>query len=186
MSAAGRVSRPQGGIADTALLPDAASQVPGAYELPFAAKKAICKLPSVRAVVCVGVLVKGDTMHFEYISAAVTQGITRVGLDTDVPVIFGVLTCLTEEQARMRAGVGTGDGEPAPVLAPALPARMSRRHRSSLPHHPRSRPRPQPRRGLGQVCRAHGSARVDDVTAESLHPTFLLRRQASTHHAIGP
>ncbi|KAF9972018.1 hypothetical protein BGZ73_004922 [Actinomortierella ambigua] len=57
------------------------------------------------AVICIGVLIKGSTMHFEYICEAVTQGIMRVGLDTGVPVIFGVLTCLTEEQALNRAGM---------------------------------------------------------------------------------
>jgi 6,7-dimethyl-8-ribityllumazine synthase len=57
------------------------------------------------AVIAVGVLIKGSTMHFEYICEAVSQGLMRVGLDTGVPVIFGVLTCLTEEQALERAGV---------------------------------------------------------------------------------
>ncbi|KAF9158904.1 hypothetical protein DFQ27_000264 [Actinomortierella ambigua] len=57
------------------------------------------------AVICIGVLIKGSTMHFEYICEAVTQGIMRVGLDTGIPVVFGVLTCLTEEQALNRAGM---------------------------------------------------------------------------------
>ncbi|KAJ1909459.1 lumazine synthase [Tieghemiomyces parasiticus] len=59
------------------------------------------------AVICIGVLIKGSTMHFEYICEAVTQGITRVGLDTGVPVIFGVLACLDDQQALERAGLGT-------------------------------------------------------------------------------
>ncbi|KAK4050226.1 lumazine synthase [Microbotryomycetes sp. JL201] len=58
------------------------------------------------AVIAIGVLIKGSTMHFEYISEAVTSGIMRVQLDTGVPVIYGVLNCLTEEQALQRAGVG--------------------------------------------------------------------------------
>jgi 6,7-dimethyl-8-ribityllumazine synthase len=57
------------------------------------------------AVICVGVLIKGSTMHFEYICEAVTQGIMRVGLDSNIPVIFGVLTCLNDEQAQSRAGL---------------------------------------------------------------------------------
>jgi len=57
------------------------------------------------AVIAIGVLIKGSTMHFEYICDAVSHGLMRVGLDTGVPVIFGVLTCLTEEQALERAGV---------------------------------------------------------------------------------
>ena len=58
------------------------------------------------AVIAIGVLIKGATMHFEYISQAVTQALMRVQLDTGVPVIFGVLTALTEEQALERAGIG--------------------------------------------------------------------------------
>ncbi|KAI1317844.1 hypothetical protein EDD11_007646 [Mortierella claussenii] len=129
--------------------------VPGAYELPFAAKKLI-ELSQIRAaegandlmgnvnlldglslnspppsssasapksatttaasattgskqafdaVICIGVLIKGSTMHFEYICEAVSQGLMRVGLDSGLPVIFGVLTCLNEEQALSRAGM---------------------------------------------------------------------------------
>lgn len=86
------------------------AQVPGAYELPFAAQAAILARKEQRpsAVICIGVLIKGSTMHFEYICEAVTQGITRVGLDTKVPVIFGVLTCLTDDQAKLRAGFTVG------------------------------------------------------------------------------
>ncbi|KAM0752460.1 Lumazine synthase [Meredithblackwellia eburnea MCA 4105] len=60
------------------------------------------------AAIAIGTLIKGSTMHFEYISEAVTSGIMRVQLDTGVPVIYGVLNCLTEEQALQRAGVGSG------------------------------------------------------------------------------
>ncbi|KAI0006178.1 Lumazine synthase [Russula compacta] len=58
------------------------------------------------AVIAIGVLIKGATKHFEYICESVTQALMRVQLDTRVPVIFGVLTCLTEEQALERAGIG--------------------------------------------------------------------------------
>ncbi|OIW34993.1 6,7-dimethyl-8-ribityllumazine synthase [Coniochaeta ligniaria NRRL 30616] len=61
------------------------------------------------ALIAIGVLIKGETMHFEYISDSVSQGLMRVGLDTGVPVIFGVLTVLTDEQAKARAGL-TADG----------------------------------------------------------------------------
>ncbi|RKU42792.1 hypothetical protein DL546_003579 [Coniochaeta pulveracea] len=57
------------------------------------------------ALIAIGVLIKGETMHFEYIADAVSQGLMRVGLDTGVPVIFGVLTVLTDEQAKARAGL---------------------------------------------------------------------------------
>ncbi|DAZ99309.1 TPA: hypothetical protein N0F65_005477 [Lagenidium giganteum] len=79
--------------------------VSGAYELPFAAKRVIHS-GSVDAVVCIGCLIKGDTMHFEYICEAVSQGIMQVQLSTDVPVMFGVLTCLNEQQAKDRCGLG--------------------------------------------------------------------------------
>ncbi|KAH8889504.1 Lumazine synthase [Thozetella sp. PMI_491] len=60
------------------------------------------------ALIAIGVLIKGETMHFEYIADSVSQGLMRVSLDTGVPVIFGVLTVLNEEQAKARAGVSEG------------------------------------------------------------------------------
>ena len=57
------------------------------------------------AAISIGVLIKGETMHFEYISESVSHGLMRVGLDTGVPVIFGVLTVLTEPQAEARSGL---------------------------------------------------------------------------------
>lgn len=62
------------------------------------------------AVISIGVLIKGSTMHFEYIAQSCCEGLMRVGLDTGTPVILGVLTCLTEEQALQRSGVGEGAG----------------------------------------------------------------------------
>ncbi|PWY76342.1 6,7-dimethyl-8-ribityllumazine synthase [Aspergillus sclerotioniger CBS 115572] len=58
------------------------------------------------AIIAVGVLIKGETMHFEYIAESVSHGLMRVQLDTGVPVIFGLLTVLTEEQGLERAGMG--------------------------------------------------------------------------------
>lgn len=60
------------------------------------------------AVIAIGCLIKGSTMHFEYICDAVSHGLMKLQMDTGVPVIFGVLTCLTEDQALERAGVGKG------------------------------------------------------------------------------
>lgn len=57
------------------------------------------------AVIAIGVLIKGSTMHFEYIADSVSHGLMRVQLDTGIPVVFGVLTCLSEDQARTRAGL---------------------------------------------------------------------------------
>ncbi|TGO89922.1 hypothetical protein BPOR_0087g00140 [Botrytis porri] len=59
------------------------------------------------AIIAIGCLIKGETMHFEYIAESVSQGLMRIQLDAGVPLIFGLLTVLTEDQALMRAGVGT-------------------------------------------------------------------------------
>lgn len=81
------------------------------------------------AVISIGCLLKGSTMHFEYICDAVSHGLMRVGLDSGTPVIFGVLTCLTEDQALERAGVGRkGDKGHSESRAPALSVGMWSRH----------------------------------------------------------
>ncbi len=82
--------------------------VPGAYELSLGAQK-LAQLSKVDAVVCLGCVIKGDTPHFDYICQAVTQGISQVGLKYDKPVIFGVLTTNTLEQAQERAGGKLGN-----------------------------------------------------------------------------
>lgn len=61
------------------------------------------------AVIAIGVLIKGSTMHFEYICDAVSHALMRLQMDSGVPVIFGVLTALSEDQALERAGIGRGD-----------------------------------------------------------------------------
>lgn len=81
--------------------------VPGSYELPFACQAHI-GTGKYDAVIAVGVLIKGGTMHFEYIAESVSHGLMRTQLDSKVPVIFGVLTCLTEDQAKVRAGIPVG------------------------------------------------------------------------------
>jgi 6,7-dimethyl-8-ribityllumazine synthase len=60
------------------------------------------------AIIAIGVLIKGETMHFEYIAGSVSDGLMRVSLDTGVPVVFGVLTVLNDEQAKARAGLIEG------------------------------------------------------------------------------
>lgn len=77
-------------------------EVPGAYELPYAAKL-LAMSGTVDAIICCGVLIKGDTYHFEYISDAVTKGIMDVNLATMTPVVYGVLNCLDEAQVKKRA-----------------------------------------------------------------------------------
>ncbi|KFY38344.1 hypothetical protein V495_06624 [Pseudogymnoascus sp. VKM F-4514 (FW-929)] len=65
--------------------------------------------PPFDALIAIGVLIKGETMHFEYISDAVSTGLMRVQLDAGIPLIFGLLTVLSEEQALVRAGLGGGE-----------------------------------------------------------------------------
>merc|ERR1719446_1673455 len=82
--------------------------VAGSYEVPCAAQQ-LLESKKFDAVVCIGCLVKGETMHFEYICEAVSQGIMRLNLDYKVPVIYGILSVLNEEQAKARSGIdGTG------------------------------------------------------------------------------
>jgi 6,7-dimethyl-8-ribityllumazine synthase len=78
-------------------------QVPGSFELPIAAKVALES--GADAVVALGVIVRGETPHFEYVSAAATDGLTRVALDSGKPVGFGVLTVDDEQQGLDRAGL---------------------------------------------------------------------------------
>ncbi|HSA49143.1 MAG TPA: 6,7-dimethyl-8-ribityllumazine synthase [Yinghuangia sp.] len=78
-------------------------RVPGAFELPVAAK--VLAENGYDAVVALGVVIRGGTPHFDYVCAAATDGLTRVALDTGVPVGFGLLTCDNEQQALDRAGV---------------------------------------------------------------------------------
>src|SRR5512136_1532244 len=83
-------------------------KVPGAFELPLTAKK-LAKSGQFDAVICLGAVIRGATPHFEYISAEVSKGIANVGLETEVPVAFGVLTTDTIEQAIERAGAKAGN-----------------------------------------------------------------------------
>ena len=75
--------------------------VPGAFEISLAAKK-VALTGEFDVVICLGVVIKGDTPYFDYISQAVTAGIVQVNLETEIPVIFGILTTLTLEQAQDR------------------------------------------------------------------------------------
>lgn len=82
--------------------------VPGAFEIPLIAKKMACS-GKYDAVICLGAVIRGATAHFEYVSAEVSKGVAAVGLDSDIPVIFGVLTVDTIEQAIERAGTKAGN-----------------------------------------------------------------------------
>jgi len=99
--------------------------VPGSFELAQAAR-ALARTGRYHAIVCVGVVIKGSTPHFEYLSSAAAHGITRAALDTGVPMSFGVITALTAEQAWERAGGAVGNrGEEAALAALEL-ARLAR------------------------------------------------------------
>jgi 6,7-dimethyl-8-ribityllumazine synthase len=77
--------------------------VPGSFELPWGARQ-IMKPGKKDAVICLGCIIQGETKHDEYIASAVASGIMQLGLMSGIPVIFGVLTTNTEEQAKDRAG----------------------------------------------------------------------------------
>jgi 6,7-dimethyl-8-ribityllumazine synthase len=83
-------------------------KVPGAFEIPLAAKK-MATSGFYDAVICLGCVIRGATPHFEYISAEVAKGIAKVSLDSGVPVSFGVITADTLEQAIERAGTKAGN-----------------------------------------------------------------------------
>ncbi|MCL0094812.1 6,7-dimethyl-8-ribityllumazine synthase [Dehalococcoidales bacterium] len=77
--------------------------VPGSLEIPLVAKK-LAQTKRYDAVICLGAVIRGGTPHFEYIAAEVTKGIVKVSLDTGLPVIYGIITTDTLEQAIERAG----------------------------------------------------------------------------------
>lgn len=88
------------GASDEALV---VVRVPGAFEIPPVARL-LARSGRFDAVICLGAVIRGDTPHFEYVSAEASRGIARAAWDSDVPVIFGVVTTNTAEQALERAG----------------------------------------------------------------------------------
>lgn len=107
--AAGQV---QAGATATDLLGGLATGGSGSMRpgTPSLSGSAVATMPSqpFDAVIAIGVLIKGSTMHFEYICDSVTNALMRLQMDNGIPVIYGVLTCLTEDQALERAGIGRG------------------------------------------------------------------------------
>jgi len=83
-------------------------KVPGAFEIPLAAKK-LAEKGRYQAIICLGAVIRGSTPHFDYVSAEVSKGVAVVSLETGVPVIFGVLTTDSIEQAIERAGTKAGN-----------------------------------------------------------------------------
>ena len=84
------------------------ARVPGAFEIPLVARK-MAESGKFDAVICLGAVIRGSTPHFDYVSAEVSKGIASVGLASGVPVIFGVLTTDSIEQAIERAGTKSGN-----------------------------------------------------------------------------
>ncbi len=83
-------------------------KVPGSFEIPLMAKK-MSEKGRYDAVICLGAVIRGSTPHFEYVSAEVSKGVAQVSLDSGIPVIFGVITTDTLEQAIERAGTKSGN-----------------------------------------------------------------------------
>jgi 6,7-dimethyl-8-ribityllumazine synthase len=102
------------GVADSDIME---SWVPGAFELPLAAK-VLAQTGKVDAIICLGTVIKGDTPHFDYVCGEAARGIQDAQMSTGVPVMFGVLTVNTEQQAIDRSGPGIDNkGDEAAVGA---------------------------------------------------------------------
>jgi 6,7-dimethyl-8-ribityllumazine synthase len=83
-------------------------KVPGSFEVPLVAKK-LAAGKKADGILCLGALIRGDTPHFDYLSAEVAKGLAQVALENGVPVSFGILTCDTTEQGIERAGTKSGN-----------------------------------------------------------------------------
>lgn len=90
--------------------------VPGAFEIPLLAKR-LATSGNYDAVITLGAVIRGSTPHFDYVAAEVSKGVAQIGLETGVPVIFGVLTTDTIEQAIERAGTKSGNKGASAALA---------------------------------------------------------------------
>lgn len=91
--------------------PEASTEViwaPGAFEMPLIAKK-LASSKKYDTIICLGAVIRGATSHFEYVASEAAKGVAKVALDSNIPVIFGVLTCDTLEQALERAGAKPGN-----------------------------------------------------------------------------
>nr|WP_209311199.1 6,7-dimethyl-8-ribityllumazine synthase [Streptomyces spiramenti] len=116
------------GVADPTLV-----RVPGSFELPVAAR--VLADRGHDAVVALGVVIRGGTPHFDYVCQGVTEGLTRVSVDTGVPVGFGVLTCDTEQQALDRAGLpGSAEDKGHEAVTAAVATAATLRGLSELRH----------------------------------------------------
>ena len=101
------------GVADDAI---DLYQVPGSFEIPLVAQKLAASKKYV-AVICLGAVIRGDTDHYDHVAGSATSGVAQAGLATGVPVIFGILTCDSVEQALNRAGLKSGNKGAEAALA---------------------------------------------------------------------
>ena len=108
----------EAGVTDVTVL-----RAPGSSELPLLAQA--CATHGFDAIVALGVIIRGGTPHFEYVSSAATDGLARVALDTGVPIGFGLLTCDDEQQALDRAGLPGSDEDKGREAAEAALATWS-------------------------------------------------------------
>lgn len=83
-------------------------KVPGAFEIPMVAKK-LCRQGKMDGVICLGALIRGDTPHFDFLSAEVTKGLAQISMEGETPVSYGILTVETIEQGIERAGTKAGN-----------------------------------------------------------------------------
>ncbi|MFV1980881.1 MAG: 6,7-dimethyl-8-ribityllumazine synthase [Rhodothermia bacterium] len=103
--------------------------VPGAFELPFAAKR-MADTGKYDAVVCLGAVIRGETPHFHFVAGEAARGIMKVGLDTGIPVLFGLITADTEQQAIDRAG-GKAGNKGREAAEAAVEMALFNRHRTA-------------------------------------------------------
>jgi 6,7-dimethyl-8-ribityllumazine synthase len=101
-------------------------KVPGAFELPQAARK-LCSTGNFEAIICLGAVIRGETSHFDYICAESSRGVGQVGLEFNIPVLFGVLTTENLEQAVARSGSGSSNKGRETALAAVEMASLYRK-----------------------------------------------------------
>ncbi len=83
-------------------------QVPGSFEIPGAARR-LCEQGEFDGILCLGAVIRGETPHFEYVSSEVTRGVGELSFQSDIPVVFGIITADSLDQAVERAGVKAGN-----------------------------------------------------------------------------
>ena len=101
-------------------------KVPGAFELPQAARK-LCSTGNFEAIICLGAVIRGETSHFDYICAEASRGVGQVGLEFNIPILFGVLTTENLEQAVARSGSGSSNKGRETALAAVEMASLYRK-----------------------------------------------------------